>query len=45
MRLLNLFDGIGGFALAAEMMGYPLDWLVSPFQGGGGKPSNASATR
>lgn len=29
----------------AEMMGYPLDWLVSPFQGGGGKPSNASATR
>lgn len=29
----------------AEMMGFPLDWLVSPFQGGGGKPSNASATR
>lgn len=28
-----------------EMMGYPWDWLVSPFQGGGGKPSNASETR
>lgn len=28
-----------------EMMGYPLDWLISPFRNGGGNPSNASATR
>ena len=28
-----------------EMMGYPWDWLVSPFQGGGANPSNASETR
>lgn len=28
-----------------EMMGYPLDWLVSPFRNGGGNPSNASETR
>lgn len=28
-----------------EMMGFPWDWLVSPFLDGGGKPSNASETR
>lgn len=30
----SLFSGIGGPEVAAEMMGFPPDWTVSPFLSG-----------
>lgn len=43
MRMLNLFDGIGGFALAGAWMGWKP--VASVEIDGGAKPSNASETR